>query len=361
MINPTAMGLSSCFILLGTSLLYVNSGTTNMDGLYILNSISDVNEGVIGLTSWYKSYYLNFSLLIFSIGFLFKVSAAPFHFWSPKIGLGKSLSTSVGCKLSNYREPLKLLVLNQVRKCLSGWTNYSGIVISQKMSENEMGNRGSKSVIYTTKQSSIIVKEQRVNGSWCGKLIPHLRCTLLGFERSYQVKIPSNQIIQKQFHYTISNLDNSKLPLDPWFISGFTSFREAMEGGCFLVIIRKSPKSLLGWQIEVNFTINLHVRDLELLNLIKAYFGVGRIGKERNGCCDFTVGSLDQIITKVIPHFDKYPLKTNKYSDYLLFKKVAMIMQRKEHLTAEGLQKIVNIRASIYTYWINSFTFRNLP
>jgi len=44
-------GLSSCFILLGTSLLYVNSGTTSMDGLYILNSISDVNEGVVGLTS----------------------------------------------------------------------------------------------------------------------------------------------------------------------------------------------------------------------------------------------------------------------------------------------------------------------
>jgi NADH-ubiquinone oxidoreductase chain 2 len=44
-------GLSSCFILLGTSLLYVNSGTTSMDGLYILNSISDVNEGVVELTS----------------------------------------------------------------------------------------------------------------------------------------------------------------------------------------------------------------------------------------------------------------------------------------------------------------------
>lgn len=44
-------GLSSCFILLGISLLYVNSGTTSMDGLYILNSISDANEGVVGLTS----------------------------------------------------------------------------------------------------------------------------------------------------------------------------------------------------------------------------------------------------------------------------------------------------------------------
>jgi NADH-ubiquinone oxidoreductase chain 2 len=44
-------GLSSCFILLGTSLLYVNSGTTSMDGLYILNSISGVNEEVAGFTS----------------------------------------------------------------------------------------------------------------------------------------------------------------------------------------------------------------------------------------------------------------------------------------------------------------------
>jgi len=39
-------GLSSCFILLGTSLLYANSGTTSMDGLYIINSISDVNDNL---------------------------------------------------------------------------------------------------------------------------------------------------------------------------------------------------------------------------------------------------------------------------------------------------------------------------
>jgi NADH-ubiquinone oxidoreductase chain 2 len=37
-------GLSSCFILLGTSLLYANSGTSNLDALYIINSISDINN-----------------------------------------------------------------------------------------------------------------------------------------------------------------------------------------------------------------------------------------------------------------------------------------------------------------------------
>jgi NADH-ubiquinone oxidoreductase chain 2 len=36
-------GLSSCFILLGTGLLYANSGTTSLDSLYIITSISDIN------------------------------------------------------------------------------------------------------------------------------------------------------------------------------------------------------------------------------------------------------------------------------------------------------------------------------
>jgi NADH-ubiquinone oxidoreductase chain 2 len=72
-------GLSSCFILLGTSLLYGNSGTTNLDGLYVITSLSDIYDGDNLLYS-YKSYYINFSLLILSVGFLFKVSAAPFHF-----------------------------------------------------------------------------------------------------------------------------------------------------------------------------------------------------------------------------------------------------------------------------------------
>ena len=74
-------GLSSCFILLGTGLLYANSGTSSLDAIYIINNISDLNS----INSWYKPYYINFSLLIFSLGFLVKIGAAPFHFWSPDV------------------------------------------------------------------------------------------------------------------------------------------------------------------------------------------------------------------------------------------------------------------------------------
>jgi hypothetical protein len=85
-----------------------------------------------------------------------------------------------------------------------------------------------------------------------------------------------------------------------------------------------------------------------LLKLIQSYFGgAGRIGKERGGCCDFTVSSLGQILAKIIPHFDKYPLKSQKLADYLLFREVIMMMKRGEHLTALGLQKIINIRATL--------------
>ena len=60
-----------------------------------------------------------------------------------------------------------------------------------------MGYRGSKSECVTQIYS---VKEQRVDGSYFGStLSPKLRCTLMGFERNYPIKIPSNQLNIKNF------------------------------------------------------------------------------------------------------------------------------------------------------------------
>ena len=64
-------------------------------------------------------------------------------------------------KLPNSGDTLKLLISSYSRKAISGWSNYPGMVISPKMNENEMGYRGSKSVLLTS-----TVKEQRVDGSW---------------------------------------------------------------------------------------------------------------------------------------------------------------------------------------------------
>ena len=72
-------GLASIFILLGIALIYANLGVTYLDSLYVINNLAGIiNEQEI-------TKYIPYSLLILSVGFLFKISAAPFHFWSPDV------------------------------------------------------------------------------------------------------------------------------------------------------------------------------------------------------------------------------------------------------------------------------------
>lgn len=49
----------------------------------------------------------------------------------------------------------------------------------------------------------------------------------------------------------------------------------------------------------------------------------------------------------LIPFFDKYQIIGVKYEDYLDFKKVAQLMEKKAHLTIEGLEDIRRIKAKM--------------
>lgn len=76
-------GLASCFILLGIGLIYANSGTTYLDNFYILTNLSNILD--IKENNPFITLYIPYCLLIITIGFLIKISAAPFHFWSPDV------------------------------------------------------------------------------------------------------------------------------------------------------------------------------------------------------------------------------------------------------------------------------------
>jgi hypothetical protein len=106
--------------------------------------------------------------------------------------------------------------------------------------EREMEYRGSKSIIALGKPEnykSIIVKEQRVDGSYTNLV---LRCTLMGLERNYQVRIPSNQINKQRF-YTTQIIQPETIKLDPLFLTGFTDGE-----GCFHLSIVKNNKLQIG-------------------------------------------------------------------------------------------------------------------
>jgi len=76
------------------------------------------------------------------------------------------------------------------------------------MIAREMEYRGSKSDFSTSPMTSLrvkSVKEQRVDGSWQRGGASCLRCTLMGFEGNYRVRIPSNQINRDTIRYYSSN------------------------------------------------------------------------------------------------------------------------------------------------------------
>jgi hypothetical protein len=66
-----------------------------------------------------------------------------------------------------------------------------------------------------------------------------------------------------------------------------------------------------------------------------------------NGSAEFYVYSLKDLTDIIIPHFTNYPLITQKKADFLLFKSVIELINKGEHLTIEGLNKIVGFKASI--------------
>ncbi len=222
------------------------------------------------------------------------------------------------------------MVPSYSRKAISGWSNYPGMVTSHMMNENEMGYRGSKSN-FTSK----FVKEQRVDGSYCTSSV-QLRCTLMGFERNYQFKIPSNQLNKAHFSTSVQNPG-----LNPWFVSGFSDAE-----GCFSISIRPNPNMKTNWRVSASFLIKLHIKDIEILEKIKHTLGVGTIRKSGIDMVVFAVESIKDLQV-IVNHFDKYPLLTAKSIDFSIFKQCFEIIKDKNHLTSEGLSSLVALKSSL--------------
>lgn len=150
-------------------------------------------------------------------------------------------------------------------------------------------------------------------------------------------RVHSSKRIGPHNHFSslISTHQNIKnLNLDPNWVTGFIDAE-----GYFIVLIAIDKNYKTGWTIKTRFSISLHKKDLAILELIKTYLGnVGNILKQGKDSVQYKVASLESITKVIIPHFDKYPLITQKKADYELWKRVIEIVSCKGHLTTEGLQ-----------------------
>ena len=49
------------------------------------------------------------------------------------------------------------------------------------------------------------------------------------------------------------------------------------------------------------------------------------------------------LVNKIIPHFERFPLLSAKQKDFMLFKKICECIGNSEHLQKDGYIKILNL------------------
>ena len=126
--------------------------------------------------------------------------------------------------------------------------------------------------------------------------------------------------------------------LDPWFVTGL------VEGeGCFHVSFSFRKKLKVGIETRPSFSISLNRRDLVLLQGVHQYFGCGAIRYSRSDrTYKYESRSVDDLVQKIVPHFEKYALHGSKQDDFRRFADICRSIRANRHLNGEFLRGIID-------------------
>ena len=127
------------------------------------------------------------------------------------------------------------------------------------------------------------------------------------------------------------------------YVTGF------IEGeGCFSVSFSLRQKMKLGVEVRPSFSVSQHKRNKNIILLLQEFFGVGGVRYSRHDQnYKYEVRGLDDLLMIIIPHFEKYPLKTTKAYDMKAFKKVCILMKQNKHLSKEGMKNIIQLSSKM--------------
>src|SRR6266581_1046395 len=116
----------------------------------------------------------------------------------------------------------------------------------------------------------------------------------------------------------------------PWhhsreFLSAYISGYVDGEG-CFTVSISPRATLLVGWEVRPGFSVSQNGDRAEVLHAIRAYFGCGSIRPDRSDkTLKWETRRLEDILERVIPHFETYPLLSGKRLDFERFAAVCRL------------------------------------
>ncbi len=118
--------------------------------------------------------------------------------------------------------------------------------------------------------------------------------------------------------------------------------------GCFTVSISPRAKLLAGWEVRPSFSVSQNGDRAEVLHVLQAYFGCGCIRPDRSDkTLKWETRCLEDILERVIPHFERYPLMSGKRVDFEYFAAVCRLMAGGAHRSRGGLIRIVELASGM--------------
>ena len=125
-----------------------------------------------------------------------------------------------------------------------------------------------------------------------------------------------------------------KLNTNNW-LTGFTD-----GDGCFFINIKRSKTHKLKKCVQLEYSIKQ--KDREILEKIKSYFGGNIYYIIKPNIYLYKITKKNEL-ENLLKYFDEYNLMS-KYVEYIKYREIYRMMERGEHLTIKGLQKIEKIK-----------------
>jgi hypothetical protein len=124
------------------------------------------------------------------------------------------------------------------------------------------------------------------------------------------------------------------------FSSYVTGFADGE--GCFTVSFTKRAKLKTGIEVRPSFSISQNQRSKDTLDEIRKFFGCGGVRYSRgDNTYKYEVRSINDLREIIIPHFDKYPLRTSKKQDFQIFRKICQLVSEGKHQENRYLKEII--------------------
>jgi hypothetical protein len=128
--------------------------------------------------------------------------------------------------------------------------------------------------------------------------------------------------------------------LNPQWIVGFCDGE-----ACFNLDVHILKSMRWKIQIQPEFTVVQHERDIQVLHAFKDYFGCGSVIINRKDKTStrwmWRVKNVKNLTELILPFFEKHQLKTQKKTEFILFRKICLKMSDGYHL--ESLENFLTI------------------